>query len=313
MIFAQRTLIPAAAMLTIWMLVPGGLWAGEVSRTVQPGQSLSLICKEAYGDASLYEIVSFYNGIKDPTKVAPGYVLRLPYADVSVLRQGESLSALAKRRWGDPRFYTLFVWANELKNPSRVPAGTRLTVPFLFPYRLKRGESVSTVAERFYGDPKQFDPILTASAIPDPTRIAAGSRLLIPYILSRPAPERATKPSRSTSPRKPVVKKTRPAPAPQEKPQRQKSLALLDRAETAFRSGQYGEAWTMGNNAAKGLSGKEKARALRLLAAGQYAFGRMDDALVDLKAAHKLDPNFKPDPAYVNPEMMELYKRARGK
>jgi Flp pilus assembly protein TadD len=107
-----------------------------------------------------------------------------------------------------------------------------------------------------------------------------------------------------------VVKKTRPAPAPQEKPQRQKSLALLGQAETAFRSGQYGEAWTMGNNAAKGLSGKEKARALRLLAAGQYAFGRMDDALADLKAAHKLDPNFKPDPAYVNPEMMELYRKA---
>ena len=68
----------------------------------------------------------------------------------------------------------------------------------------------------------------------------------------------------------------------------------------------------MVNSAAKGLGGKEKARALRLLAAGQYAFGRMNDALADLKTAHELDPNFKPDPAYVNPEMMELYNKARN-
>jgi hypothetical protein len=302
-------------MLTLGMLAPGEPWAGEVSRTVQPGQSLSLICKEAYGDAGLYEVVSFYNGIKDPTKVTPGYVLRLPYADVTALGRGQSLSALAKRMWGDPRFYPLLVWANDIKNPSRVPAGTRLTVPFLFPYRLKRGESVSMVAARFYGDPKQFNPILTASAIPDPTRVATGSRLLIPYVLSKPVPPKAVRSSRSrtTSPPKPVVKKTSRASAPKEDPQRQKSLTLLDQAEAAFRSGQYGESWTMGNNAAKGLGGKEKARALRLLAAGQYAFGRMDDALADLKTAHELDPNFKPDPAYVNPEMMELYKRARGK
>jgi hypothetical protein len=187
-------------------------------------------------------------------------------------------------------------------------------MPFLFPYRLKRGESVSAVAERFYGDPKQFGPILTASAIPDPTRVAAGARLLIPYILSRPARPKTVKASRprSTLPPKPVVKKASPVSAPQKNPQRRKSLALLYKAETAFRSGKYAEAWTMGNNAAKGLGGKEKARALRLLAAGQYAFGRMDEALADLKAAHALDPNFKPDPAYVNPEMMRLYKRARN-
>ncbi|MDF1535030.1 MAG: LysM peptidoglycan-binding domain-containing protein [bacterium] len=313
MIFARRTLVAASAIITVCLLAPGGLRAEDVPRTVQQGQSLSLICKDAYGDAGLYEIVSLYNGIEDPTRVAPGHLLRLPYAGVTTLGKGQSLSALASRVWGDPGFYTLLVWANEIKDPSRVPAGTRLTVPFLFPYRLKRGESVSAVAERFYGDPRQFHPILTASAIADPARVAAGSRLLVPYVLSRPAPERAAEPSRPATPLKPVIKKSPPAPAPKEDPQRQRSLALLDQAETAFRSGQYGDAWTMGNDAAKGLDAKEKARALRLLAAGQYAFGRMDNALADLKAARELDPDFKPDPAYVNPEMMALYERARGK
>ncbi len=32
----------------------------------------------------------------------------------------------------------------------------------------------------------------------------------------------------------------------------------------------------------------------------------------DLKRAHDLDPDFKPDPAYINPEMMKLYEKARS-
>jgi Flp pilus assembly protein TadD len=90
-------------------------------------------------------------------------------------------------------------------------------------------------------------------------------------------------------------------------------MALLEQAETDFRAGRYGEAWTTGNKAARGLKGKEKAKAMRLLAAIQYAFGRIEEALADLKAAHTLDPEFTPDPAYVNPEMMELYKKAKRK
>jgi hypothetical protein len=48
------------------------------------------------------------------------------------------------------------------------------------------------------------------------------------------------------------------------------------------------------------------------MAACQYAFGKTDEALDALKRAHELDPVFTPDPAYVNPEMMELYEVARS-
>jgi hypothetical protein len=90
-------------------------------------------------------------------------------------------------------------------------------------------------------------------------------------------------------------------------------MALLGQAEVAYRAGKYGEAWTSGHEASRGLTGAQKAKALRLMAACQYAFRRLGAAEEDLEAAYELDPDFRPDPAYVNPEMMALYERASAK
>jgi hypothetical protein len=273
--------------------------AGEITRKVGRGESLSAICRDVYGDKELYTVVALYNGKTDPQKIKVGEVLRLPWSGIAILGKGESMSARAKKIWGNPKMYPVLAWANGIYNPAKVSAGTRLLIPVLVPYKLKAGESVSSVAGRFYGDPKQFDPILTASGIDDPSRLPAGASLKVPYIFPKPLKKAEPAP--------------KPVPIPSTDPKRQVALGHLQQAETAFRSGDYGESWTMGSKAAKRLAGKDKARALRLMASCQYAFDKKDEALGDLKAAHELDPGFKPDPAYVNPEMMTLYERASRK
>ena len=285
------------ALLTFTLMRPVSSPAAELVYTVRGGQSLSGICAEVYGDKDLFVLVAFYNGKADPRKIAVGETLRLPYSGTVTLHKGESLSGLAKRVWGDVEKYPVISWANGVRDPAKVPAGTRLVIPVMVPYRLARGESVSSAAGRFYGDPKQFAPIITASGIEDPARVPAGSVLKVPYVFPPPL-------------KKPVpVKMKKPAPEASS----EKAAALLKQAEADFRSGRYGEAWTSGHEASKGLKGKDKARALRLLAASQYAFGRTAEALEHLQEAHNLDPAYSPDPAYVNPEMMELYQKAREK
>lgn len=167
----------------------------------------------------------------------------------------------------------------------------------------------------FYGNQQVYEVIVNASRVQDPTRIPAGTLLKIPYVMPRPVVKKT--PVRTV--RKTVAK---PAPAPAPKPvvkdpepelKTEKALNLLGRAESAFKEGRYGDAWTMGHEASQDLAGKDKARALRLTAATQYAFDKMDAALDDLEKAHELDPEFTPDPAYVNPEMEALYKKASGK
>jgi hypothetical protein len=239
--------------------------------------------------------VALYNGKEDPTKIAAGETLRLPYSTTVTLKKGESLSQLARRIWGDVEKYPVIAWANGIQDPEKVPVGTRLVVPVLFPYRLAKGESISSAAGRFYEDPKQFTPIAVASGIGDPARVPAGTLLKVPYIFPR------------------TVKK--PAPVKKEEAEdrasSERAVALLKQAEADFRAGQYGKAWTAGHEASKGLKGENRAKAMRLLAASQYAFGKTVEALEHLREAHRLDPGFSPDPAYVNPEMMELYRKAR--
>lgn len=283
-------------MLAVFLLLPAPLSAGELAYTVKQGQSLSLICQEVYEDRELYTLVALYNGKDDPKKIASGEVLRMPFSDRVTLRRGESLSGLAKRTWRDAKKYPIIAWANGIRNPAVIPAGTRLILPVMLPYRLNKGESISSVAARVYGDPKNFAPIVLASEVNDPNRVPVGSLLKVPYVFPRPVVKTIPAAEKSTG----------------SASGNKKAMALLGQAETAFRVGKYGEAWTTGNKAARGLKGKEKAKAMRLLAASQYAFGRIEEALADLKAAYTLDPEFTPDPAYVNPEMMELYKKARN-
>ena len=285
----------AAALAIAALAFPSPVTAGELTYTVKEGQSLSMICREAYGDQELFYLVALYNGKENPEKILPGEDIRLPFSDKVILKKGESLSGLSKRMWKDPKKYLLIAWANSIRDPARVPAGARLVIPVLIPYRLQRGGSVSSTAQQLYGDPKMYAPILIASGIEDPARVPAGALLMVPYLFPRPDTR-----SLAGVPEK----KARAAES-------DKAMALLRQAEEVFRTGSYGDAWNLGHEASKGLDGLEKARALRLLAACQYAFRRMDEALADLKAAHELDPGFRPDPAFVNPEMMALYEKAR--
>jgi tetratricopeptide (TPR) repeat protein len=202
--------------------------------------------------------------------------------------------------------YPVLAWANGVQDAAKIPVGTRLAVPVLVPYVLKKGESISSVAGVFYGNPRVYEVIVNASQIMDPTRVPAGTVLKIPYVMPKPIVKKA-----------PVRKVRRPAPKPAVKkaePARKtkNALNLLGKAESSFRAGRFGDAWTMGHDASLDLKGKDKAKALRLLAACQYAFGKTDEALGDLRRAHELDPGFKPDPAYVNPEMVGLYRKARS-
>lgn len=287
----------ASALLAVALSVPAALQAGELSYTVKRGQSLSLICQEVYGDKDLFSLVALYNGKDDPRKITVGETLRMPFSDMVTLRKGESLSSLAGRIWKDMKKYPVIAWANGIRDPAAVPAGARLAVPVLVPYHLPAGESVSSAAERFYGDPRQYAPIMSASGIEDPARVPAGALLMVPYLFPQPNVKSVTN-----------TRETRTTAAAEDR-----AITLLGQAEAAYRAGKYGEAWTSGHEASSRLSGVQKAKALRLTAACQYAFRRMDAALDDLRKAHELDPDYRPDPAYVNPEMMALYERAREK
>ncbi len=298
-----------ALVLVTLLMVASSLDAAVTSYTVQKGESLTSIAAKFYGNREHFREIALYNRISDPSLIRPGQRITLPYSEMLTLGRGESLSMITKKEWGNAKLYPILAAANGLRSPEAVPAGTRLVVPVMIPYTLKRGESLSEVADDFYGNPKAYTSIALASGISNPGRVSPGTKLSVPLVLKR---------STSSSTKKTGVSgKTTPSPKTvKSRPKKERPVSPdknLARAEKAYRDGDYSKSRELVSQALPDLRGTEKAEALRLLASCQYAFGDRKEALVSLRESYKLEPGYVPQPAMVNPDLMKLHMRAKSK
>jgi len=121
------------------------------------------------------------------------------------VRVGDTLWRIAARFTGDPRDWReIYTHHNEavrigavdaapITDPNRIYPGQRIAVPLspstganAFDYHVSRGESLSSIALRIYGDPQMWQHIYrdNADRIADPDRIFPGQVLLL-----TPAPD----------------------------------------------------------------------------------------------------------------------------
>ena len=127
----------------------------ERTYEVRSGESLSTICQQAYGTASLTAALAVHNGISDPDTVWAGRRLSLPAADV--LTGGADTAATG----GDV----------DVETPAQWEA-----------YRIKDGDSLSRIAREFMGSAGRWRQLyeLNRHAINDPDSIRAGTVLRVP-------------------------------------------------------------------------------------------------------------------------------------
>ncbi|MCH7675192.1 LysM peptidoglycan-binding domain-containing protein [candidate division KSB1 bacterium] len=106
---------------------------------------------------------------------------------VYTVQPNDWLSKIAAIFYGDPMAYARIAQDNHdvIQNPEKIYAGQKLLVKIqkgmpVF-YRVKKGESLSIIANRFYGDPMKFKDIFLANqdAIEDPDIIYPGQVLKI--------------------------------------------------------------------------------------------------------------------------------------
>lgn len=94
---------------------------------------------------------------------------------------GDTLSELADRFYGDASLFEVIAIANELPDPDFIKTGQILLIPGLTKkYKVVAGDTLSELAEKFYGDSSLYTLIAAANHIPDPDIIKVGQILRIP-------------------------------------------------------------------------------------------------------------------------------------
>jgi len=112
-----------------------------------------------------------------------------------VVKKGDTLSSIAREQYGDVAKRRLIQKANNLSDPNRIFVGQKLILPHAEKsapvpaaaggrtYRVKKGDTLWSVAERFLGDGKRWREIQRANADQvnrDGTNLREGMVLVIP-------------------------------------------------------------------------------------------------------------------------------------
>lgn len=235
----------ALALALVLLAVPAVRAADNV-HVVAAGESAPALAKKYYGDSSLSDLLLRYNG-KTGKMIHPGERLSIPYCEVYRTRSGDTWSELAQKHLGRATAAPALAELNGYATDQPLRVGARIVVPVVLKHTLARGESLSSLAQRFYGDPAKAATLQAFSRIEDEKRLAVGTPLEIPLIAfvraeKTPSPAAASAPARAAAePDPPIVVAASPPPPPAaDVPPR--FAGPLDAAGRSFASGEYDRA-----------------------------------------------------------------------
>ena len=164
----------------------------NINYIIQEGDWLSKIAEKYYGDPLKYNRIyeANKNTIEDPNLICVGKEILIPNVDVTysyTVKTGDSFSTIAETFLGSPNK------ANELieQNPNIFGKGNQLkpgqTINIKFTdgtvcYIVKRGDWISKIAEKFYGDPYLYPWLFQKNKhiIKEKNLIFPGQQILIP-------------------------------------------------------------------------------------------------------------------------------------
>ena len=149
------------------------------THTVVAGETLSALALRYYGDGELYRLIATASGIADPGVINVGQRLLMPDFTRYTVVAGDTLSGLASRFYGDADLDRLIAGASGISESSVITPGQRLIIPDLIRYPVVAGDTLSSLATRFYGDGAFYPLIATVNGIADPAVISVGRDLVI--------------------------------------------------------------------------------------------------------------------------------------
>ena len=325
-----------AAFVALALSVALPTWAGVKTHEVGAGESVSSIAKHYYGSYEPAPLVLQFNG-KTTHLIRAGEKLQVPYCDVHRVKAGDTWSALSERYVGRPSAYRGIALMNGLAARQPLQIGQTLIMPVAMPYQLARGDTLRSVAERFYGEPALAAALQAFNEIDDPRRLSVGQAIDVPLVTLRlqkktaptrkaeqPAPkptlptaEKTAPPASKPAPQpvqqapepKPLVPEVvqrEPEPAPAKKPA-PRFHAEIQEARQDFYRGEFERARDRVELLRTPVDTEgtpaERAELLRLQAFVYVAFDLPEQACSAYRSLVELSPSMRLNPQLVSPKI----------
>ena len=236
----------------------------------------------------------------DPVALAGRRGLEAQIEDTITERTRQGREALAKKEYLDARRHFLAVLAMDPGNRTAFEALQTEVREFRYlTYTVRRGDTLATIAERFYGDRARSEVIWETNQLPSNPRLAEGSTLRIPeipgvpFVHERPAVAAVA----------PVAPGAAPAPValpavPDTTAVRPEIDPLLVEAKEAFDKGDYAEALSdvdrlLASNARNEEGLELKKSILYGLGRAQFGQKKYGDSYKTLTQLASLAPNYR--------------------
>jgi tetratricopeptide (TPR) repeat protein len=139
-----------------------------ILHTIQPGESISKLADRYYGDHMKFHLIAEYNELPDATSVKVGRQIKIPVIEgVPIIADVTQIQADSKERLES--------------TPEEIIIVTRYIT-----HTIQKGESLSRLAKRYYGDYKKYDLIAKFNDVEDIRDIHVGQEVKIPEVKGVP-------------------------------------------------------------------------------------------------------------------------------
>lgn len=135
-----------------------------VWHTIQPNESISTLAKQYYGDYRKFHLIALYNKLEDATKVKVGQRIKVPVIE------GIPIMVDSSRIQTDPS-----------QTPAAQPEEI-ITVKGYITHTVKAEESLSRLAQMYYGDYRKFYLIAKFNDMQATDSLRVGQEIKIPEI-----------------------------------------------------------------------------------------------------------------------------------
>ena len=172
---------------------------------LQPDETISTLAAKYYGDYRKFHLIAEYNELEDATRVTVGQEIKIPVI--------EGMPIIADRA----------SIQTETGQPAESMPGEIITVKGFILHKVQPGETLSKLAQKYYGDLTKYHVIAKFNGLEDGVPLRVGQELKIPEVeglpflaedstkvVSLPPPkpavkEEAKEPPKAAAPKKPLT------------------------------------------------------------------------------------------------------------